>query len=155
MTPTSAIGRARLLRPGFTLVELLLVIAILGLAAGAVVLAAPDPRPPVGREAEQLAARLVRAREEALLTNRVIAVVIDREGYSFRVLDGAEWRALNEGPFRSQRWGEGVTVDGGAEARQLTFDPTGAAEPAALRLTSGGRRAGVDVAASGEVSVGA
>ena len=33
-----------------------------------------DPRPPVDDEAERFAARLVRAREEALVTNRAVAV---------------------------------------------------------------------------------
>ena len=57
-----------------------MVVAILGLAAGAVVLAVPDPRPAVGVEAERFAARLSRARDEAVLSNRPVAVEVTRTG---------------------------------------------------------------------------
>ncbi|WP_303713439.1 type II secretion system protein, partial [Brevundimonas naejangsanensis] len=40
-------------RQGFTLVELMVVIAIIGVAAGAVVLSMPDPRPTLAVEAER------------------------------------------------------------------------------------------------------
>jgi len=51
---------------GFTLVELMVVIAIIGVAAGAVMLSMPDPRPTLAVEAERFAARLTLAREEAV-----------------------------------------------------------------------------------------
>ena len=63
MTPGAKVRAAN--RAGFTLVELLMVVAIIGLAAGAVVLSVPDPRPSVAEDAERFAARLSRAREEA------------------------------------------------------------------------------------------
>ena len=64
-----------------------MVVAIIGLAAGAVVLSVPDPRPSVAAEAERFAARLSRAREESILTNRPVAVEATSAGYGFSVFD--------------------------------------------------------------------
>src|SRR5690606_39996616 len=82
-------------RMGFTLVELMVVIAIIGVAAGAVVLSMPDPRPTLAVEAERLAARLTLAREEAVMTNRPVARHADTAGYGFESFERAGWTALN------------------------------------------------------------
>jgi general secretion pathway protein H len=131
-------------------VELLMVVAILGLAAGAVVLAVPDPRPAVGVEAERFAARLSRARDEAVLSNRPVAVEVTRTGYDFAVFDGRAWSALSDGPFEPEVWQAGTALGPAAGAR-LVFDPTGVAEPVTLTLTRDGRHRTVAVDGAGEV----
>jgi len=155
MTPISATGRAkearaRKARAGFTLVELMVTLVIIGLASGAVLLTAPDPRPTVAEEADRLAARLVRGREEAILTNRPVVVMTDARGYRFETLQGEDWTPLPS-PFRDWSWGEGVVAT--AEAGRLMFDPTGGAEPGDWTLTRDGRSVGVRVDAGGEVTV--
>lgn len=154
MTQTSATGRAdaRRSRSGFTLVELLMTVAIIGLAAGAVVLAVPDPWPSVAQEAERFAARLSRAREEAVLSNRPVAVEATTVGYGFSSFDGANWSALEDGPFGAERWSEGVSVSP-ADSVRVVFDPTGVAEPATLTLSRDGRARTVAVDGAGEVTV--
>lgn len=125
-------------------------VVIIGLAAGAVLLTAPDPRPTVAEEAERLAARLVRGREEAILTNRPVVVMTDTQGYRFETLQGDDWTPLPS-PFRSWTWGEGVVV--ASDVRRLMFDPTGGAEPGDWTLTRDGRSLSVRVDAGGEVTV--
>jgi general secretion pathway protein H len=144
-------------RSGFKRVELLMVVAIMGLAAGAVVLAVPDPRPPVGDEAERFAARLVGAREEALLTNRAVAVEATATGYAFSSFDGVQWSPLTDGPFGEEHWAEDTRVrPEGQPADQVlrvVFDPTGVADAARLTLSRGPRAVTVAVDGAGEVRV--
>ncbi|HEY0926098.1 GspH/FimT family pseudopilin [Brevundimonas sp.] len=151
MTRTSATGDKA--RQGFTLVELLMVVAIIGLAAGAVVLTLPDPKPAVATEAETFAARLVRAREEAILTNRSVAVEATTQGYAFSTFDGLQWTPLADGPFRAEAWSEGATVSPVESAVRVVFDPSGVADPARLTLAREGRSRTVSVDGAGEVRV--
>ncbi|HWQ87020.1 GspH/FimT family pseudopilin [Brevundimonas sp.] len=139
-------------KAGFTLVELLMVVAILGLAAGAVVLAVPDPRPAVGAEAERFAARLTRARDEAVLSNRPVAVEITSTGYAFTVFDGREWSGLSDGPFGPETW-QPATAVSPAEGARFVFDPTGVAEPGTLTLARDGKGKTVTVDGAGEVTL--
>jgi len=152
MTRTSATGRADAAhrRLGFTLVELLVTITVIGLAAGAVVLSMPDPRPAVGLEAEQFAARLSRAREEAILTNRSVAADVDGSGYGFSSFDGAVWTPLN-GVFVARTWSEGVVAP--REPVRVVFDPTGVADPIQVRLTRDNQSRTVEIDGAGEVAI--
>lgn len=150
---TSATGKPdprRTRREGFTLVELLMTVAIIGLAAGAVVLTAPDPRPSVAEDAERFAARLDRAREEAILSNRPVAVATSAEGYAFSTFDGARWAPLTDGPFGDELWSEGVSA---SDPARVVFDPTGVAEPATVTLTRDGRASRISVDGAGEVAI--
>lgn len=138
-------------RQGFTLVELLLVVAILALAAGAVILTAPNPHPSVTADADRFAARLVHAREEAILSNRPVAVEATTTGYDFSVFDGERWARLEDGPFEPQAWTNGTIVALSVTPMRLVFDPTGVAEPATLTLSRDGRSHRVAVDGAGEV----
>lgn len=153
---TLATGRARpgrRSRAGFTLVELMMTVAIIAMAGAAVVMVAPDPRPAVSAEAERYAARLMSARDEAVLTNRPIAVATTTSGYGFQSFDGREWTRLQEGPFKSVSWETGTIAEPGQNTLRIVFDPTGVAEPYRLTLRREGRQRVVIVDGAGEVSI--
>ena len=108
--PTLAIGNKRAPRDaGFSLVEAMTALLVVGLLVGAAVLAAPGADHKTRQEAERLAARIAAASDESVLTNRPVALVVTQNGYALRAggrrLDrGRPWRAAGLSRLaRSQR----------------------------------------------------
>jgi general secretion pathway protein H len=151
--PTSATGADE---KGFTLVELMVVLVVLGLMTSVVLLAVPRG-PSLISEAEAFGARLTRAQEEAVLTNRPIGVRVDAQGYAFRRRTEAGWTPLEDGPFRAAAWsdGVGVALDTREPAGQVSFDGSGLAEPLSVTLSRENRHVRVSVDAAGNVRVDA
>ena len=147
---TSATGTAE---RGFTLVELLAVLAILGLASGAVMLALPEPDGGVRMEAARLAARAQAAQERAVMDNRPVALVLRAASYGFEWRRGGEWQPVGQKPLLERQWDEGTQVASEGAERRIVFDSTGFAEPARIRLRRGEVEAVVAVADGGRVRV--
>lgn len=70
---------------GFTLIEILVVITIIGILSGLIVInvVTSDPQKDLKREGERLMAVLEMAQEEALFGRQDIGVVVTEQGYSF------------------------------------------------------------------------
>ena len=161
MTLTSATGpdRRQGRRAGFTLTELMVVLAILGLTGAAVIVtAAPSGAAGAQAEADAFAVALVRARDEAVLANETVEVAASRDGYDYQrvTLQGRE--PLADRAFQAETWADGVTAelpDAEAAALRFRFDPTGAAEPGVLTLRDQSRVVRVGVDETGKVAVDA
>src|SRR5690606_27788478 len=93
---------------GFTLVELLVVVAVIGLASTAVVLTLPDGEATLQRQADAFGLHLRRAREEAIIGGRTVQVGADAGGYRFSRRDFGHWQALDAAPFAPRSWADGV-----------------------------------------------
>lgn len=142
-------------RRGFTLVELLVVLAIAGLLGAAVLLTMPDDTQAFDDEVERLTARLVRARQEAILGTRAVVVTVDATGHAVERRGRDGWTPLGGPPFQPVPWDPGtgpVPID---RPVRFHFDATGGAESTALVLAHGNERIGIALGAHGEVRIDA
>lgn len=155
ISAATARTRARPGANGFTLVELMVVLAIMALAATAVVLTIPGEERNVRSEADRLAARLAAARDIAVIEGRSVAVNFAPSGYGFERRIAGEWQPLPGRAFEQRNWPGDVrfAAGGGQGAARILFDRVGTSPtPQAIVLSGGDARETVRVSATGEVS---
>ena len=95
---------------GFTLIELMVVLFIIGLVAGAVVLALPGDSAALSEDADRFAARVAAARDEAVVSSRPIAVWIAPSGYGFDARQDRQWVPLNARSLANRDWKPGTSA---------------------------------------------
>ncbi|MEO5867122.1 MAG: GspH/FimT family pseudopilin [Sphingomonas sp.] len=142
---------------GFTLVELMIVIALIGLLTAAVIWALPDPRGRLADEAARFAGRVTAARDLAIAGGFPVSVWVTSGGYGFDQRRAGEWVAIAQKPLRVERWDVGtVAAFGGQSGKaRVTFDPTGLTDHAAtLQLIRDKASRSVKIAADGTARVG-
>ncbi|MDO6413611.1 prepilin-type N-terminal cleavage/methylation domain-containing protein [Sphingomonas sp. BIUV-7] len=120
---------------GLTLVEMLIVLAMIGVMAGAVVLA-------VGRsggggaqaEARRLATRLALAADETMVTDTPLAIDWDARGYRFLGWNGTAWVASRTPALEPHKLPAGLSLDAaGAHPLLIGGDGGGATLDAHLK----------------------
>jgi general secretion pathway protein H len=149
--------------PGFTLIEMLVVLLIMGLMVGMVsAIVRPDDRALVCVEADRLAQLLDLAAVEARLTGQSVAWTPDAEGYRFwRMTDEPRWaelrdndalrpRTLPQGMRVAALQVENVPVTGDM---RLEFTPHGRVFSFTIAMTLGTARCAVAASPLGEVRV--
>ncbi len=130
VTPATAPAR------GFTLIEVMVVVVIVGIMLTFASLSLNVGTSPAETEAKRLAALARLAAEEAILTNTELALRLGRDGYRFQTLGENGWQDLEDDPtFRPRRFTVPLVLDGEIEGESLAF--AGEQDPAVFFLSSG------------------
>jgi len=171
------IGKNNRLRPkgrledGFTLVELMVVLVIIGLMSSFVVFNLPASETSAQEDAEKIAAHFVAATREAVLSGETVGVTLTRSGYQFLRRRKGAWQSFEIVPSSvTHFWPEGGAVSlrlGGqrqvlpragtvrsAQAPFLVFAPTGESVPFELTLAKNGEIASVQSNYISQIKVG-
>ena len=139
---------------GFSLVEMMVVLMIMGLLASVAVLSLPGDERKLRGEAERFAARTSAARDEAIVGARPISLVVSEQGYYFERRDQGQWQQLPGRGFDLIAWDDATTVAAGRQ--RVVFDTLGlASSEAAVRLERGGRALVVRLRRDGKVALDA
>ena len=116
---------------GFTLVEVMVVMVLIGIMLGLVSLnAIPSPRQDLQKEAQRIALLLQLARDEAIVRNRLVAFEADSDNYRFLVRNETRWDPVTTDDLLRERPFKGGPV-------KLSIDPPSAGAGTPMRITFG------------------
>lgn len=139
-------------RNGFSLVEMMVVVFIMGLLATAAVLTLPGNERKLRDEAERFAARTLAARDEAIVGARPVALVVSERSYYFERRVEGNWQPLPGRGFDLTGWNGDTRADLGRQ--RIIFDSLGlASTDAVVRLRRDGATLSIHLRRDGKVSV--
>ncbi len=144
---------------GFSLVEMLVTVFIMGLATSLVILTIPEPGGRLQREADRLVAELERLSERALASGEVAGLDSQIDGYALAVRRNGTWQ-IDERSRHALPRGMQLRVEGGAAGEgdaarpELRFGPLGHALEARLVLEDGTQQFTVEIGPDGRVAPG-
>jgi general secretion pathway protein H len=122
---------------GFTLLELLVVLVIVGITLGAVSFnALPSERQVLQNDAQRIALLLQLARDEAIVRNRPIAFEAESDRYRFLLFEDNKWRTLQKDDMFREREFKRSPVN-------FTLSPASAAQTTPLRIIFGREPVGI------------
>jgi general secretion pathway protein H len=150
-------------RLGFTLIEMLVVLLIMGILVGLVsAIAQPDERALLRVEAERLAQLLDLAATESRLTGKPVAWTADGPGYRFWLFsEDAGWYEIrDEDTLRARTLPQGVTISNllvenlrSPEHMRLEFNPNGPTVSFSIEMSLGAAHYTVEGSPIGDVQV--
>ncbi|PHR61342.1 MAG: type II secretion system protein GspH [Robiginitomaculum sp.] len=95
--------RSKHKQAGFTLVEVMVVLLIMGVMAGMVIMNLPPQKDPALVIGEKLMSRLRIAAQSSMVENRSFGVKLDESGYSIVSYENNEWLEISRHEFELER----------------------------------------------------
>ena len=142
---------------GFTLIELMVVLVIIGIATAAISLTIhQDPARTLREDAKRLALLLETAQSEARSDGRRIVWLADSQGYRFARLgqEGTDNNAFNTDPqLRPRLWQAAPVKVQLSSGKQLLLDAEWIGEPLRITLSAGPTTVQVVRSAMGRIEV--
>jgi general secretion pathway protein H len=151
---------------GFTLVETLMVMLIVGLLAGVAMLTLPAASDPLRDEARVFAARAALGAQESVIAGTPVGLAIDARGYRFLQWREGRWLGVQTEPaFTPRLWPEGMAVALAVAGEQdplpasppaqpqVVYEAVGTATPFTATFVAGERRLQVAGDSRGRVAV--
>jgi len=145
---------SRSAQQGFTLVELMVVIVIIGLMSSAVMLTMADPRGRISSDIDRFAGRAGAARDSAIISGKPVALWVSPTGYGFEKREKGQWLAVTDGPLASHDWtGDTRAKLGSSTQVRVVFDSVGRADqPLSFGLTRDGQAVTLRMDLDGKVT---
>lgn len=111
---------------GFTLLELLVVLLIIGIIVTFLTLSIDTRREDIEIAAKRFAALLNLAQEEAILNGQEYALEFNATGYSFLELAGGKWKAIaKDEVLRERKLPEGLNLKLVLEGEEIDMELSG------------------------------
>ena len=143
--------RSPLQGTGYTLIELVVAIAILGIAASVVTLSVPSGEARrLQEEAARLGALFRIAQDQARVEGRALVWEADEQGYRFAPLDAEAARDWHDELLRPRRWPFAVRR---LEAQRIVFGREPMLAPATLRIATSEREVVLALDALGNLAM--
>jgi general secretion pathway protein H len=92
-------GRPITKESGFTLVEILTVLVIIGLMSSVVILSMPQPKSDLDKQAALLAGQLNALAQDGLISGSVTAAGFSEDGYALYAFENSEWTERASGEW--------------------------------------------------------
>ena len=107
---------------GFTLLEVMVVVIIIGIVISFAVLSINSDDKTLDEEARRLQALINLTSQEAILQSKELALQFNENGYEFLVFDGEKWQAIADDEIlRPRTLPDNVAVDYEPEGQKLTL----------------------------------
>jgi general secretion pathway protein H len=109
---------------GFTLLELLVVLVIIGIVSSFAVLSTglTGRDKPLGKESQRLLALMQMASEESVLKTEELGLTVSNDGYHFLRYEQNAWQPLEDDLFRERSLPDNLTLDLVLEGRPIVLD---------------------------------